>query len=256
MSVVYDIVKKLDSIAPFDTAESYDNVGLLVGDRFDRVSKALVCLDITVDVLDEAKHSDVNLVISHHPVIFDSLKSVTKQNSGIVYDMIRHGISGIAVHTNLDIALGGVNDVLMSKLCLGNRRGLCSVDDMSMGCVGELDRYMSADEFGLYVKEKLGANGIRYTAGERKIKTVAVCCGSGGFAMEMAMQSRADAFVTGDVKHDVFVTAQNQNFTLVDAGHYATEIHIVDELVKMLNAHFDDCVFMTAKSGGEKVKYI
>lgn len=258
MLIVNDVVKRLNTIAPFHTAQSYDNVGLLVGDSFDRVRKGIVCLDITADVVDEAKHIGANLIISHHPVIFDPIKSVTRQSSPIVFDMIKHNISAIAAHTNLDVANGGVNDALFKKLKLSNKMPLNkgSENDTSIGSVGELDEYMSPDEFAVYVKECLSANGVRYTIGDRLIKTVAVCCGSGGDELHSVLQGSIDAFVTGDVKHNIFIDAENNNFTLVDAGHFATEAHIVYDLVMMLNDYFDDYIFKVAKSGDEKVRYI
>lgn len=259
MLTIDDILKRLYTIAPFEMAESYDNVGLLVGDKTARVKRGLICLDITRDVVDEAKHSGIDLIISHHPIIFSPIKSVTKQHTPIVFDLIKHGISAIAMHTNLDLANGGVNDVLFNKLELRDKMPLSldlESDRESMGLVGRLDEYISPDEFAHYVKDKLSANGIRYYPGNRKIKTVAICGGSGGSVLDTAMELGAHAFVTGDIKHDLFMKSQNDRFTLIDAGHYATEVHIVYELVKNLNDYFDDYIFKVAGSGDEKVKYL
>lgn len=259
MATVNDVLKIINTIAPFRLAANYDNVGLLVGDSLSNVTKGLVCLDITMDVVNEAKRKDINLIISHHPIIFNPIKSITKQNNPVVYELIKHEISAIAAHTNLDLVNGGVNDVLFDKLELSDKAPLgptSPVDELSLGRIGVLKSYMLPEDFAIYVKQKLKAKSIKFNAGNRRIKVVAICGGSGGSIMDIVKESKADAYVTGDIKHDVFVRAQNENFTLIDAGHFTTEVSIVGEITKNLNEHFEEDLFMVARTCIEKIQYI
>jgi len=259
MRTVYDVLQKVDQIAPFRYAANNDNVGILAGDRDAYITKCLVCLDITMDVVEEALRMGANLIISHHPAIFDPVNSVTKQATPVVFEMVRNGISAIAVHTNLDLVEGGVNDVLFDTLELVNKGPLGPVgltDNLSVGRIGSLNHFMRPEEFAAYVKQKVGARGVRYVSGNRRIKTVAVCGGSGGSLMDIVRKSGVDAYVTGDIKHDIFIRAQNERFTLVDAGHYATEAAIVQVLAKQLSASFTDLAFKVADHNTEVVRYI
>ena len=116
--IVYDIYDFLDEKYDFSSALEYDNVGLLVGDGRDKVTGVLVCLDCTDEAITEAVKQGANLIVTHHPVIFDPLKSVTEQS--LVYRLIKIGISVISAHTNLDQADGGVNDALAEAVGLSD----------------------------------------------------------------------------------------------------------------------------------------
>ncbi|MDR2656075.1 MAG: Nif3-like dinuclear metal center hexameric protein [Oscillospiraceae bacterium] len=259
MRTVEEIYLKLDQIAPFRHAASYDNCGVLVGDAEAKVTKAVVTLDISLDVVEEAKRKGANLIISHHPVIFDPLKAVTKQNSPAVYEMVKNGINAVCAHTNFDLAEGGTNDILFEMLDLTEPKPLgptSPVTQLSLGRIGKLERFMSPIEFVNYVKKSLFVGGVRFTLGSRSIKNVAICGGSGGSLYEIAHDSDVDAFVTGDVKHDIFVKAQNDGFTLVDAGHFSTEAGFIDVIIEKLSKSFGDLAFARAEACVNPVKYL
>ena len=230
---VLDVFNFLNSLFPIDTAESFDNVGLLVGDLNTEVSGMLVCLDCTNTAIDAATTMGANLIITHHPIIFEPLKNVT-QNS-IVYKCIKHGISVISMHTNLDVAKNGVND------CLCNALGFSDVTDYtcSDGYTIKLAKIAecTAGELANTVKQKLGYP-VRYTDTGKKVKTVAVCSGSGGSFICDACLSGADAFITADVKHNVFYDAENLNLSIIDGGHFATEDVVIEPLAKILREKF------------------
>ena len=175
MSTVRDFYNFLDEIAPFSAQESWDNSGFLVGDGCRRVEKVLVALDATEPVLDEAARIGAQLVITHHPVIFGSLKEFHPNN--IAFLAAERGIAIISSHTSLDVADGGVNDCLAAALDLCNVRK-CG-DELGLLRVGELkfDAPLSCNKFVSYVAEKIGVGGIKYTPTEKPIKTVAVCGG-------------------------------------------------------------------------------
>lgn len=364
MASVSEIYGYIDRIAPFKQQEKWDNSGLLTGDGQQQVTKCLMALDITNEVVSEAVIAGARLIISHHPVIFDAIRSVTAQEAPVVYRLLKHDISAICAHTSFDLARGGVNDVLAHALGLRRVRGLKSMptdeyykvvvfvpkkdaetvkhamaaagagalghytecsfevtglgmfrpgeqahpfigklgsvkevresriemicpksrlasviatmkkvhpyeepaydvfvnhalkDSISLGRVGQLDRAMSAEEFAAYVAKRIRAKGVRYINGSAPVKTVAVCGGSGGSYLSAAIAAGADAYVTGDVKHDVFIDAKNMDFTLVDAGHYATEMLAVSALKNRLQNQFSGVEFILGKSSVEPVNYV
>lgn len=248
---VSDIYNFLNDMAPVQTALSYDNVGILVGDPDADVSKAVVALDCTPAVLKMATDEKAELIITHHPVIFEPLKSVVKGEGNVVYDCLVNKISVISMHTNLDLAVGGVNDCLANELELLNIQSVVDDEGFSFR-MGELKAESSADEFAQYIKSKLGGC-VRYTDGGKPIKTVAVCGGSGGSELLLAMEN-ADAFVTADVKHNLFVEAASKGYTLFDAGHFHTERVVVTPLTKVLSENLKSVEFIGF--GGNDIKTV
>lgn len=228
---IKDILNKINEVAPFSLALSYDNSGFLIGDDESDVTKVIVALDCTSDVIDEAVKEKAELIITHHPVIFDPLKSVTAQSNSIVYNCIKNNIAVISVHTNLDSASGGVNDSLALALGLKNVQKI-EGDEGFLFRFGELEKEASSDELAERIKKSLGGV-VRYTNSSKPIKTVAVCGGSGGDFLELAI-SKADAFVTSDIKHKLLIKASAMGYALFDAGHFHTEDTVIEPLVETL----------------------
>ena len=233
---VKDILDFLEITAPCSTALEFDNVGLLVGDKDSEVEGVLVSLDCFDEVIDRAEDLGANLIITHHPIIFSPLKSVTAND--LVYKLINKGISVISMHTNLDIANGGVNDALCSAL------GLYDIDvvEASDGFLlrfGQLDKPEDPYSFARHIKEKLGGN-VKFVAGDHDINSVAVCSGSGGDYIFDAVKFGADALVTADIKHHIFIEAGRMGISVFDAGHFNTEDVIVAPLCKVLSNKFPD----------------
>ena len=218
---VQDVYNYLDSRAPFSTCEEWDNVGLLVGDPRQTVSGILVALDVTSGAIDAATATGANLIVSHHPVIFSALKALNSDS--IPYRLAAAGIAVISAHTNLDRADGGVNDTLAALLGLENIQpsddGLCRI--------GTLPQETTPVSFAKTVADTLGT-AVRLH-GDGTIRTVAVCGGSGGDFID-ALTPCADAFVTGEVRHHEWLAAGN--IAVIEAGHYATEVPIVDTLCR------------------------
>ena len=161
---VQDIYNAVDEAAAFSTQMDFDNAGLLVGDPKANVTSALVALDVTDAVIDEALSRGSNLIVTHHPVIFHAIKKVTSDM--LVYRLIRENISVICAHTNLDLACGGVNDILAQKLDL---QDIALVPPENLLRVGKLSRGMTPPEFAYYVKQKLDLPALRYCdGGDRK----------------------------------------------------------------------------------------
>lgn len=242
MTLVKDILSHLDSIAPITTKAAWDNCGLLVGDADKEVKKALLCLDITPEVVNEAKELGCELIVSHHPVIFSPLSEIGSDH--IVYKLIENGIFAICMHTNLDIAENiGVNACLAQALKLSNTT--LYPDDFL--CVGTLENTMTDTEFANFVKTSLGCRGVRYTKGN-VVKTVGVSSGGGGDAVFMQDKYGFDALVTGELKHHQFLYAKNRSLCAVEAGHFNTEDVVISPLLSNLKEKFGDVDFIKSRA--------
>lgn len=243
--LVQDIYNFIDELAPFSYAMSFDNSGLLLGDRQNPVKKILVTLDCTFPAVEKAIEEGADLIVAHHPVIFDPIKNVLA--GSVVHKALTAGISVICAHTNLDLARGGVNDCLAKALGLGCLEGLSPIpcrrggEEVTeyLGRISFLKEAMTPDDFAAYVKEKLSAS-VRYAAGSRPVQRVAVCGGSGADCLEDAIAAGADALVTSEVKHHIFLQAQQAGITLVDAGHFHTEDVVIEPLAERLRWQFPE----------------
>lgn len=233
---VKEILDFLYGIAPKELAEDFDNVGLLVGDENTEVKGIMVSLDCFEEVIDRAEDLGANLIVTHHPIIFSGLKSVTSDS--LVYKLISKGISVISMHTNLDQADGGVNDALCDALDLFDVEALITSDGFSMR-KGYLDQPEDPYSFAKHVKEALGG-AVKFVAGDHDITTVAVCGGSGGDFLIDAVKMGADALVTADVKHHLFIEAGRLGISLYDAGHFNTEDVIVSVLCRDIAGAFPE----------------
>lgn len=224
-----EIVSFLEQKAPAHTAEEWDNVGLLVDAGNDDIQTAVVALDATPAALEFAVANGAKLLITHHPVIFSPLKAIAHDMPAAT--ALSAGVSVLSLHTNLDKAAGGVNDTLARLL---NLRDVQTAED-GMTRLGKLDAPLTAPDFAAFVSEKLGTS-VSYTYG-RMVKTVAVCGGGAGDGV-FAFADVADAYVTGEIKHHEFLAAKDRLFTAVAAGHYATEVPVVDTLTAWLRDAF------------------
>ncbi len=233
---ISDIYNVLDEKYDFSSALAYDNVGLLVGSMQDEVKGILVCLDCTDEAITEAVKQGANLIVTHHPVIFDGLKAVTEES--IIFRLIRNGVSVISVHTNLDQADGGVNDALCAAVGLENIEKIADSEGFFYR-IGELAESMTADEFAELVSKNLDYP-VKYVGENTHIKRVAVCSGSGGSMLYQVVEQGIDAYLTADIKHDVFMDAHALGISLFDAGHFGTEDIIVAPLANELKKAFPD----------------
>lgn len=327
MLKVSDIYKYINLIAPFELAEKWDNVGLLIGNTNSKVSKVLLALDLNKAVLSQAIEERTDLIICHHPIIFKPLSRI--ELSSNLSELIKNDINVICAHTNLDKAKYGVNFCLAQKLGLNNLHGLkteiaeprfmirthvskedvnkfetamkkvgideiCSYQNcisessdetikeielkmfckaeklelaiaalkslhpdkrpkfnlvkdhsqynsVSLGVVGEFKFDLDKFEFLEKISQGLNVDSVRYFfPNDKKIKRVACCGGAGASLLSDAIASKADAFITGDVRHDTWYLAENNNIGLIDAGHFFTENLVIDELNKRICTEFKD----------------
>jgi dinuclear metal center YbgI/SA1388 family protein len=245
MTKLSEIVAYFEAAVPNAMKMDFDNVGFLVGDGGREIKKALVALDITDEVIDEAAACGAGLIVSHHPLFFQ-LKTVTDQTpeGRKIIKLLAGNMAAICLHTNLDSVDGGVNDALLATL--GLRRLAILEPEMTLpdgrvyGCgrVGELPETVDMPAFLQKVKTSLQSNGLRYHDAGRSVRKVAVCGGSGGSMIGDALRHGCDTLLTADIKYDQFLTAKECGLNLIDADHYSTENVGVPGLAEMLAARF------------------
>ena len=247
MAVVRDIYESIDKIAPFDTQEGFDNAGFLVGHGDREVRRLLVALDITPEVAAEAVGRGAELIVSHHPVIFRPVKSVTDATvtGRVLMALLEGGVAAICAHTNLDAAHGGVNGCLAQALELSDTGQLRQAGEDALGRpygigrVGTVHREgLSAGEYAAYVKERLHSACVRFVDGGRPVRRVAVGGGACGSMMGDALAMGCDTFVTADLKYDQFLEARALGLNLLDAGHFPTENVVCSPLARRLSERF------------------
>ena len=256
MATVADILQFIETLAPRSMKMDWDNVGLLCGSKSAQVTKVLVALDPFEDVCREAAETGAQLIVTHHPLIFQAPKSITDETSlgRCIMQLCRNGISAINAHTNLDQAPGGVNDILAAKLGLEHveiinpREG---VGLMRRGDVAE----QSLENFLALVKERLGCDGLRYVSGGKPVHKVAVGGGSCASGILEVKAAGCDTFVTADIKYNQFWDAQDLGINLIDAGHFHTENPVVAVLADKIAAAFPEIQVEISKTHTDCMKY-
>jgi len=259
--LISDIIQAIEELAPRAYQESYDNAGLCVGNAQAEARGALLCLDVTEAVVQEAIDKNVNLIISHHPVIFSGIKQLTGSTAveRIVLQAVKHDIALYAAHTNLDSVRGGVSEKMCDKLGLKNRSILQpanATSDVGLGMVGELSAALSVGDFLQLVKKTFGNSLIKYAnICKSSVYKIAVCGGSGSSLVNSAVQVGADAFITGDMKYHE-LQAASERIVAVDIGHYESEIAAVDIFFEVITKKFPTFVPYLSLAAENPIKYI
>lgn len=252
MTTINEIMTFFETFAPTDSAMDFDNVGLLVGNKKATVTNVLVSLDITCEVVNEAQKLGCELIISHHPVIFNPIKRL--DTNSVPYLLARRGISALCMHTNLDLS-----EVFGVNLCLANAIGVKNAVKCDKGeClfIGELEKETEMKAFAENVKSALNCNGLRYTDVKKSVKKVTVSSGAGGSEIFAAAQIGADVLVTGEVKHHEINAANELGVNIVDAGHFKSEDIVILPLINKLSDNFLDVNFTKSKAYSDNIKFI
>ena len=250
---VQTVFEFLNKIAPFETQMGFDNAGVLIGSKTKEIKKIGVVLDVTPQAVEYAAAHGIDLIVSHHPVIFSGLKSIDANS--VVYRLIREDIAVISAHTNLDAAENGVNQVLAQTLGLTNIKplGLPGEPTPPMGRIGTLPRELTCYELATLVNKTLHTR-VKMVNTQKGVKTVAVCGGAGEDFILPAVAAGADVLVTADVKHHNFLLANSLGLCLMDAGHFETEQGIVPSLCKELEQLEDVAIEVIPQSS--PVEYV
>ena len=231
---IKEVLCALEQFAPLPLQESWDNAGLQIGLTEAEVSGALLCLDVTESIIDEAERKGCNLVVSHHPLLFRGLKQISDATDvqRTVWKAVQKGICVVSMHTNLDNARGGVNFKIAERLKLQHADFFVqkTVDGVvcGSGVMGELAEPMAADDFVLHVKREMEAeHAMCNELLRRPVKKVAICGGAGDFLLDDAVKAGADAFLTGEMHYHQYF-GYEQVIQICVIGHYESEHFTVE----------------------------
>lgn len=241
MPTVREIEAFLYRLAPKELAMEWDNVGQLIGDPEQNVKRVLVSLDITQSVAQEAADGGCELIVAHHPVMncrWHPVQTLRRDDpqGRLFMKLLDSGISCICMHTNLDIAAGGVNDCLAVALGLQDPEILPDSDGVCR--MGTLAGAVPLRQFARQVSAALGGAVVRYADGGKQAYHIAVGGGACGGYADAARKAGCDTFVTADIKYHDFLDAAADGLNLIDAGHFPTEDPVCASLVARLRTEF------------------
>lgn len=245
-----NIIEKMNKWIPKDYIDSWDNTGFQIGDPQREVEKILIALDLDRYVLNKAIDEDFQMIITHHPIIFKPLNSITTMghNTHIIFDAIKNDIVVYNAHSNLDLVDGGVNDCLANSLGLRDTIPLSLVNrdnlppTLGYGRLGFVDR-VSFDDYLEFIKKSLSSNHlVIYGDVKEYIEKVAVCGGSGSDFIYDAYRHQADIYVTGDIKYHDAQYGHELGLTIIDAGHFNTEKIVLPAIKNYLHSELDNKV--------------
>lgn len=224
-----------------EIAESWDNVGLLVGDLNLEVKKVLLSLELTKSVFEMAKEQQVNLIITHHPAIFSGLKTVVSENDNLIFELIRNNIALYSAHTNFDAIEDGLNDYVVSLLD-GKNSEILKSDAETVGICRIFNfEEISMTNFINKVKTKLNINTLRFTGKlDTMVKCAAIVTGSGADYSEMAFANGAQVFITGDLKYHYALDLKEKGMNIIDAGHFDTECVFPEAMEVFIKKHISE----------------
>lgn len=262
MPKVSDIANAIECFAPKSIQESYDNSGLQIGSPDDNVSAALICLDITEEVMEEARQRECNIIISHHPLLFHPLKSITGKTSTerIAATAIKRGTAIYSAHTNLDAAQDGVSYEIARLLNLQDLTPLAERADnagQGLGILGHTPQPTPAIEFLRTLKKQFHCKALRYSVQSPHlvVRKVAVCGGSGADMIRTAINAGADIYITGDIKYHDFTTYA-PHILLADIGHHESELCAKEIIWRILREKLPEFPAYFAESDKNPVGYL
>ncbi len=233
---VTQLYRYLDSIIPPSLSCEWDNDGLMCcPDGNKEVKRVLVTLDVTAEAVEAAKREGCELIVSHHPLIFKGLKSISPENyiSAKVIELIKSSVAVFSFHTRLDALSGGVNDVLAEKLGVKDTLPF-GCDREAIGRIGHLDAPMSLDSFASLVKKELGAPFVLTADAGKEVYRVALLGGEGGDDIAAAKAAGADTYLSGRLGYHALTDAPEDEINLIEAGHFYTEHPVCERLCELI----------------------
>jgi dinuclear metal center YbgI/SA1388 family protein len=237
LATIGDIIQAIETFAPSDLAESWDNVGLQVGQKDWPVRAAWVALDPSIDVVTSACEKGIELLITHHPLIFRPLKSIDFNTpvGAIIRKAVQYRLGLFAAHTNLDNATDGISEVLATRIGLKNLQVLTSENEQGPGRLGTLEKSLTLTSFARTIKEILDLKSVKIAGrSDLPVNKAAVCAGSGSSLLNHFLLSDAQVYVSGDLRYHDARTVNDANRGLIDIGHFASEYLMVEILARRL----------------------
>ena len=261
MVKVKDIANIIEHFAPTALQESYDNAGLQVGDPESEVTAVLLCLDVTEDIIREALERGCNLIVSHHPLIFKGLKSLTgaDQTQRLVLESLKNDVAVYSAHTNLDSVWDGVSHEIARRLSVRDIQVLDPLADnpkAGLGVVGNI-KPLPKIEFLRKVKESFKVTALRYSGQSPTlvVRKVAVCGGAGASLIKAAIKAGADILVTGDVKYHDF-TSYGSEIIIADIGHYESELCSREIISRVIREKLPELTVYFSESESNPIKIL
>lgn len=249
MKIVNDIINAMESLAPTFLKEDFDNVGLMVGDKNKVVNKVLLALDCTMEVIEEAKKEKVDLIITHHPLIFRKPSSITTdtlQGKKII-ELIKNDISLYSSHTNLDSVENGLNHTIVSMLGFDNSTLLeknKSLNTAGLGRIVDLEKELNLESLIEQVKSKLNINNLRVVRGTDTVSKIAIINGSGQDFIGKAMSLGVDTVITGDTTYHFASDYKEMGINILDVGHFASEQIVFFKVMTQIESMFNNVIFI------------
>ena len=258
MTTVQQVYEVMQRLAPPELAEHWDNPGLLV-DCGRGVSRVLVTLDITPEVVEEAAAGGCELIVSHHPVIFSPLKKLGPRD--VSFQLVQKGISAICMHTNLDAAEGGVNEVLAGIFGIRDWEvfadGCGRVGEVEPITVPELARKAQAVLGGRCNRPRSGpAVQVKFADTGKTVRRLAVISGAGGSLFAEAIAEGADCLLTGEANHHHALDAKRLGLSLIAAGHYATEFPVTAAVAAALRTALPELEVLVSTENRDPYTYL
>ena len=260
---VKDISKEMEKLAPTFLKEDFDNVGLMVGDNDKEVKKVLLALDCTKDVIEEGKREGVDLIITHHPLIFRKPSRIVKDDlqGWKIIELIKNDISLYSSHTNLDSTKCGINEEIVKVLGFSNGKlieasKIKGFEECGLGRVVYLEEEIDIKNIIDRVKESLGINSLRVVLGKEKVKNIAIINGSGQDFFGKAMAMGADCIITGDTSYHFASDYKEMGISIIDPGHFPTEWIVFLRVMKSIEDKFKNIQFIHSKCSKDPYEYV
>lgn len=245
MTTVGDISQFMNEFAPAQLAEDWDNVGLLVGDPEATVQNVMTCLTITPESANEAITHKANLIVTHHPLPFRSMKRLTtcQTASRLLLDLIKAEIAIISPHTAFDSAANGINSQLAGKFQLEDVRPLVPSellgDELGTARIGRTAKEATLQTLIDTAKSCFDLEQVRFVGSRNQsVNQVALCCGSGGSFLDKAIRVGCDALVTGETTFHTCLEARARKVALILLGHHTSERFAVEHLADVIGKQF------------------
>lgn len=263
MTKVKDIANSIEKFAPNLLKESYDNVGLMVGDMNKEVNKILLSLDCKLDTIEEAKNNNVDLIITHHPLLFKKPSKIVRgdlQGDKII-NLIQNDISLYSCHTNLDSAENGINQIIVNILGFNNsviieKSKVKGFENAGIGRMVSLNNELSPLEVISLVKEKLNIQNVKAAIGTRKIKKIAIINGSGQDFFEASKNLGADCIITGDTTYHFVSDYNEMGMTIIDAGHFNTESIVFYKVMESILEQFSGVKLIKSSNAKDVYEFL
>ncbi|MGL4873126.1 MAG: Nif3-like dinuclear metal center hexameric protein [Clostridium sp.] len=258
--LVGQVIDKMEEFAPSRIKESFDNVGLMVGNKNEVVSKVLLALDCTMDVINEAIEKGCGLIITHHPLIFKKPSRIVSDDllGEKIITLIKNNIAVYSSHTNLDSAIDGINKEIVTKL--GFDKSIIIDKGIDEGCgIGRfitLENTIKIEELIDSVKKNLKVEILKGCIGQKEIKNIAIINGSGSSYFQQAYEMGADCIISGDISYHYLLDYKELGLTIIDAGHFNTEWPVFLDVMKKVTNKIESVEFLISEKTKDPYEFL